>query len=104
MYKVAVFNRDWKDSEVDDWDAAAKLSASLPDSEIFEFGNEIIDEYVVCVTNHPNLEDVITESLEGQEFGHSLWMIDPAEDGFISFESIEELQKRVEEANNELEN
>ena len=81
-------------SEDPDERATRKMLRKIPGSHDFEFGNNVIDEYVTVVTDCPWLEEKITESLDHENIGHNLVMVD----GIVTFSAWEDLQKKAEEA------
>ena len=95
QYYASFIVRDHRESP--DQQAIETAQSKIPNAQIFEFGNRIIDEYVTVVTNCPDLEDAI---LDDENFGHDCGLID---DWFVSFSSIDELRQKADAAIRELE-
>lgn len=91
-FKAWLMPRDHREDP--DESASRKMLRKIPGSHEFEFGNNVIDEYVTVVTDCPWLEEKITESLENEDVGHSLAAGD---DEIVTFSTWEELVKKSEE-------
>lgn len=100
-YKVATFHRDHHDEDDPaDMIKAQRLAKTLPGAMIFEFGNSIVDEYVVVVTDDPSLESHVDNS-DGEATLHDLAALDADDGDWIVYATFEELQQRIAAKNSD---
>jgi hypothetical protein len=94
VYKIATFHRDHREyDDPSDERKATKLLKKLPNGHMFEFGNNVVDEYVIVVTDYPGLQNEVEES-----YLHDVGILEPDEGVWTTFTSPKDLEEKVKAA------